>query len=153
MVEYHTTSADDLVGHTLLQGNSECIDTPFVEEACKTLEAIRDLASGICNTSMHFTTSNDSLFDARVRYQSAIVEVLNDVIPLSGPMLPRPPTFLEYIPWLRIMVAIDDEFESIYVEEQRTQAKRATRNSRRYYREMDFNADQLGILASTALLA
>lgn len=91
------------------------------------------------------------LFDNRIRYQTAVVEVLNDFIPLSGPLLPRAAAFLEYLPWLRIMVAIDDDFESRDSVAQGV--GRATRNSGRYYREIILSEHQRNILASNSLLS
>jgi len=71
-----------------------------------------------------------SLMWSRVANQTQLVSFLDDLIPLSGPLLPRPAIALEYAPYVRQMVFADDAME--YEREAmqvRSKFGRQTRNS------------------------
>jgi hypothetical protein len=73
-----------------------------------------------------------SLVWSRVANQAKVVSFLEDLIPLSGPLLPRPTTVLEYTAYVRQMVVADDAMQAD-AEAMQTQSKRGpgrqTRNS------------------------
>ena len=65
----------------------------------------------------------------RVANQTQVASFLDDLIPLSGPLLPRPAAVLEYTPYVRQMVAADDAMKAEASErETRSHHGRQTRN-------------------------
>ncbi|KII95183.1 hypothetical protein PLICRDRAFT_34020 [Plicaturopsis crispa FD-325 SS-3] len=103
-----------------------------------------------------------ALFRARVEYQSRMLQVLDTaLVPLSGPLMPRPALYLEYVPWIRHMVHTDDVLDEAARSGNHGEAavegndsrKRRTRNSRRteYVRQISLTDEQRSALDSTKL--
>lgn len=71
-------------------------------------------------------------FRARVEYQSRMVEALQGILGPPAPLMPQSSVFLDYIPWVRWMVTVDDILERRAWEEMgRERGGRCTRNSMR----------------------
>lgn len=103
-----------------------------------------------------------ALFRSRVAYQRQILEIVRHsaLIPPSGPLLPQPAAFLEYIPWIWLMVRSDDEQERASTDavvsraaDGTGQPKRMTRNSlrREYVRQISLSEQQLVMVRATGL--
>jgi hypothetical protein len=93
-------------------------------------------------------------YHARVQYQSEMMLVLGRLLPLYAPLLPRPTVFLDYIPWIRHMVAADDVNEAQpAISAVLRRPGRTTRNSnqQRYVRWISFEDEQLRTLRGNGL--
>lgn len=55
--------------------------------------------------------STTKLFADRASYQADTLQFLEVLLTLSSPLFPRPAIFLDYVPWVTIMVRSDDEEE------------------------------------------
>ncbi|KZT24483.1 hypothetical protein NEOLEDRAFT_1179169 [Neolentinus lepideus HHB14362 ss-1] len=92
-----------------------------------------------------------SLFRARNAHVSHVVAVLRSILPFSCAFkstAPIPQVFLDYLPWVRRMVATDEEEERR--ESQTAKAGRRTRNSLRYVRYISLTEEQQNTLRSTS---
>lgn len=83
------------------------------------------------STSPTETFKARSLFQSRTTFLSQMLDVLEWIIPLSAPLIPRPAVFLDYEPFIRQMVATDDMLER-QSQEVFQRAVRMTRNSHKH---------------------
>lgn len=67
------------------------------------------------------------LFHARVEHQVQMVEGLKNMIPLSAWAMGNYVIHMDYGPWIRHLVAVEDKEEALYMQKERT--GRRTRNS------------------------
>jgi hypothetical protein len=63
------------------------------------------------NPAARLTSEDAKGFRARVEYQSRMVDALQDVLGPPAPLMPQGSVFLDYIPWVRHMVTVDDMLE------------------------------------------
>lgn len=93
-------------------------------------------------------------FRARVEYQSRMVEALQAILEPPAPLMPQSSVFLDYIPWVRYMVTVDDILERRSWEGiRRGQGGRCTRNSMgtRYARSVGLREGQRNMLTESGL--
>ncbi|TFK55724.1 hypothetical protein OE88DRAFT_1722752 [Heliocybe sulcata] len=91
-----------------------------------------------------------SLFRARVAHVSHVVAVLRSILPFSFlSTAPALQVFLDYLPWVRHMVATDDEEEAR--ESQIAKPGRRTRNSQRYVRWISLSEEERNTLGCIGL--
>ncbi|OAX43492.1 hypothetical protein K503DRAFT_847156 [Rhizopogon vinicolor AM-OR11-026] len=86
-----------------------------------------------------------SLFRARVVYQAQMLTALQDIIQPPAPLMPQSSVYLDYIPWVRFMVTVDDTLERLAWDEmEKTRSGRLTRNSMKakHIRAIDLREDQ-----------
>ncbi|EGO27517.1 hypothetical protein SERLADRAFT_461108 [Serpula lacrymans var. lacrymans S7.9] len=98
----------------------------------------------------------DELFRSRVAYQTQMVEALQFTVYPPAPLMPQPAVFLDYIPWVRYIVEVDDILERQAwdgIEKQRS--GRLTRNSMKtkhaHARTIELSEEEQRILATTKL--
>ena len=106
------------------------------------------------NPAASLTCDATEIFRSRVVYQSQIAGALQDIIQPPGPLMPQSSVFLDYIPWVRYMVMVDDDLERIAQEEMsRGKSGRTTRNSMktRHIRNIDLDERQQDVLCRTRL--
>jgi hypothetical protein len=129
---------DDELGHTTLVNTSEPAGEHgslefYIQDEVIAIELLQlsgqQLAeSATTSMSAAETFKSSSLFQARTTFQSQLLNVLDRVVPLSAPQIPRPAVFLDYVPFIRQMVAADDIVERQY-RELFERGSRVTRNS------------------------
>lgn len=157
-------SLDDEVGHRMLfmerPENRVCLswyetDEFIAQEAIQLSRGVHEeLATDPTVTSINPAASlTREGFRSRVDYQSQITDALQDIVRPPAPLMPQSSVFLDYIPWVRYMVMIDDEQERIAQEVEAGKGTRQTRNSMRtrHVRNMDLDERQRAILAHTRL--
>ena len=112
------------------------------------------LALGLINPAGE-APSSCGLFCARARHQSQILELLRpDLIPIQTQLVPT--VFLDYVPWIRCMVEIDDtleksrDWESLTITRTGRPSRTAAR-SLTYVRQLTLSENQRDIIAATAL--
>jgi hypothetical protein len=109
--------------------------------------------------------SPTSLSKRREDHQIQVATFLDPLIPLNAPLLPRQAQFLDYIPYIRIMVNSDDVQEAAVQnadEEEierlggrRTRGGRPTRHTRRleaYIRYVTLDGEQLEAVRESRFL-
>ncbi|KAG1754043.1 uncharacterized protein EDB91DRAFT_1043911, partial [Suillus paluster] len=99
-----------------------------------------DPAAGGTNTDME-----TRLFRARVEHQAQMLTALQDIIQPPAPLMPQSSVYLDYIPWVRFMVTVDDILERLAWDEmEKVKSGRLTRNSMkaRHIRIIDLKEDQ-----------
>lgn len=90
-----------------------------------------------------------SLFRARVHHREILRMLGNNGTVLERQILHKPEFELEYLPWIRQMVAADDDLEKVV---DRPSQKRTTRNSQRsYVRTVKLNGEERNELGKSAL--
>jgi len=155
-------SADDEVGHTYLfnaSGASTGLASYYQDEII--YEDIIRHSYGILDgprPTVNVTTTfkKRALFRARVEYQSKMLDLLwPELVPLQSHLLPRPAVFLDYVPYVRYMAEIDDNYEQTgdWEASINPRSGRTTRNSRRgsYERQLTLSDYQREIIATTRL--
>lgn len=93
-------------------------------------------------------------FISRTSFQRQVVAALGELLDISAPLMPRPSVFLDYEPWIRYMVAVDDAQEATWAETRVSgpgRSGRLTRNSQRYQRWVVLADDLRGALAESSL--
>ncbi|KAF9247050.1 hypothetical protein BU15DRAFT_38841 [Melanogaster broomeanus] len=138
-------SLDDELGHTLMSmplhvpdalvfyHNDELI----AQVAIRLSRGIHEeAATGPIGTSINpaasLMTGGIGSFRSRVVYQSQMADALQNIIQPPAPLMPQSSVFLDYIPWVRHMVTIDDILERIAWDGmEKEKSGRLTRNSMR----------------------
>ncbi|KAG1755688.1 hypothetical protein EDB19DRAFT_1624441 [Suillus lakei] len=106
-------------------------------------------AAGGSNTDME-----TRLFRARVEHQAQMLTALQDIVQPPAPLMPQSSVYLDYIPWVRFMVKVDDILERLAWDEmEKVKSGRLTRNSMkaRHIRTIDLREDQHRALAATRI--
>lgn len=114
-----------------------------------------DPTAASINPAASLTTEEAEIFRSRVAYQSQIAGALQHIIQPPGPLMPQSSVFLDYIPWVRYMVVVDDNLEQMARDEvARAKSARLTRNSMktRHIRNIDLNERQQAALSRTQLV-
>lgn len=114
-----------------------------------------DPTAASINPATSLTTEEAEIFRSRVAYQSQIAGALQHIIQPPGPLMPQSSVFLDYIPWVRYMVVVDDNLEQMARDEvARAKSGRLTRNSlkTRHIRNIDLNERQQEALSRTQLI-
>jgi hypothetical protein len=88
-------------------------------------------------------------YRARIAYQSQMLQVLERLIPLSAPLMPRAAVFVDYEPFIRQIVGSDDTHEQRW--HQHSRHGRTTRNSGAYERWLQLSAEHRQIMCATTL--
>ncbi|KAI6003993.1 hypothetical protein EDD15DRAFT_2155800 [Pisolithus albus] len=117
-------------------------------------ELVTDPTAASINPAASLTTEEAEIFRSRVAYQSQIAGALQHIIQPPGPLMPQSSVFLDYIPWVRYMVVVDDNLEQMARDEvARAKSGRLTRNSMktRHIRNIDLNERQQEALSRTQL--
>ncbi|KIJ70558.1 hypothetical protein HYDPIDRAFT_78089 [Hydnomerulius pinastri MD-312] len=163
-------SLDDELGHTVLFMTSHVSDTRdalvsyhndefIAQDAIRLSRGIHEeFATGPMATSINpaasLTTENTGFFRSRVVYQSQMVDALQHIIQTPAPLMPQSSVFLDYIPWVRYMVTVDDILERrAWDGMEKEKSGRLTRNSMRtkHTRMIDLNDAQQKIISGTGL--
>lgn len=99
-------------------------DELIAREAIRHSRGVHEEDTGPNAASINPAARDDG---TRVAYRSRMVEALQDVLGPGGGLMPQRSVFLDYIPWVREMVAVDDDLErrALYVRGR----GRCTRNS------------------------
>lgn len=63
------------------------------------------------NPAARLTREDARWFRARVEYQTRMVDALQGIVWPPAPLVPQRSVFLDYIPWVRYMVTVDDILE------------------------------------------
>ena len=112
------------------------------------------LALGLINP-VGEAPSSRGLFCARARHQSQMLELLRpDLVPIQTHLVPT--VFVDYVPWIRRMVEIDDGFEksgdweSLNLNRSGRPSRTAARSSS-YVRQLTLSDNQRAIIAATVL--
>ncbi|KAH7887737.1 hypothetical protein F5I97DRAFT_1806207 [Phlebopus sp. FC_14] len=156
-------SLDDEVGHCVLYMPWQASDTReglvYVHEDELIAEETMRLARGIQEemategTSISGTSLSSEereMFRTRVGYQTEMREVLEGVSgEAGGRLMPQGSVFVDYIPWVRYMVEVDDGLERLAGA-----TGRMTRNSLRtkHIRNIELGERARGILTRTRLV-
>lgn len=117
-------------------------------------ELATDPTATSINPAASLTRDETEIFRSRVVYQSQITGALQDIIQPPGPLMPQSSVFLDYIPWVRYMVMVDDDLERVALEEMsRGKSGRTTRNSMktRHIRNINLDERQQEVLFRTRL--
>ncbi|KAF8450720.1 hypothetical protein L210DRAFT_976407 [Boletus edulis BED1] len=120
---------DEEVGYVVLDGREG--EVFWERDELIAAEAIRH-SRGVhaeCGTGPIEASINPARrleFRARVEYQARMVKALQDVLGRAAVLMPQRSMFLDYIPWVRHMVRVDDE-----LERRAEYSGRRTRNSMR----------------------
>jgi len=96
---------------------------------------------------------DQELFRARVEYQRELVDGLAGIMTLSG-LMPQESAFLDYIPWVRELVRIDDMHErEAWDGREKEKSGRMTRNSMRakHTRTIELDEGSYGKVMGTGL--
>jgi len=111
-------SDDDETGYVVLEGREGLEyyqrDELIAEEAIRCSRGVHEETGPIkasINPAARLTSEDARGFRARVEYQSRMVEALQDILGPPAPLMPQRSVFLDYIPWVRHMVAVDDMLE------------------------------------------
>jgi hypothetical protein len=164
-------SLDDELGHAMLFQPSHVSDTRdwlafYHNDELIAQEAIH-LARGkheVLETSPITASINPaagsstdigtSLFRARVVYQTQMLNALQDIIQPPAPLMPQSSVYMDYSPWVRFMVTVDDTLERLAWEEmEKTKSGRLTRNSMKakHIRTIDLREDQHRAFVATRM--
>ncbi|KAF8897537.1 hypothetical protein BD779DRAFT_1491391 [Infundibulicybe gibba] len=167
ILDSYEPSVDDEIGHTILykpgrgKGRIEygfgwCdrddeIASSAIRLSRGTLEAGETRGPRSINTVNRNSFGARALFRARVEYQEHMGPFLLRNVGLSGRLLARTAVHLEYGPFIRQIVAADDEQEQKYMEMAGSRGGRMTRNSQlqRYVRTIDVSTAERDILRAT----
>ncbi|KIK91063.1 hypothetical protein PAXRUDRAFT_831154 [Paxillus rubicundulus Ve08.2h10] len=162
-------SLDDELGHILLSmaphvpGTRDALvfyhnDELIAQDAIQLSRGVHEFATGRIGTSINpaasLTTGDTGCFRSRVVYQSQMVDALQDIIRPPGPVMPQSSVFLDYIPWVRYMVKVDDMLEQMAWDGiEKEKSGRLTRNSMRtkHTRTINVSEAQQKILAESRL--
>ena len=126
------------------------LDGMILEDAIRVSRGT--LALGLVNPGGE-TPSSRGLYCARARHQSQILELLRpDLVPIQKHFIST--VFLDYVPWIRCMVEIDDAFEKSGDWETKpiTRTGRPSRTAGRswtYVRQLTLSDNQRAIVAAT----
>ncbi|KAL4081871.1 hypothetical protein V8B97DRAFT_1862947 [Scleroderma yunnanense] len=161
---------DEELGHSPLFMDAHVLDTRqdlvfyhhdelIAQEAIRLSRGIHEeLATDPTATSINpaasLTREETEIFRSRVAYQSQITGALQDIIQPPAPLMPQSSVFLDYIPWVRYMVMVDDNLERMAQEtKNRGKSGRITRNSMKtkHIRNIDLDERQQGMLFRTRL--
>ena len=146
-------SMDDEIGHTIF-----CAATPHpVGHHCKErmmtddiMRLSRGAVERMAGEDHAFTPPTTFTRRAAVESRSQILDALNALIPSSAPHLPLTPTVLDYEPWVRHMVALDDMHERNRDEVRTRRLRRVTRSGQgSYERYLSLSTEQLDMLRAT----
>lgn len=159
------SSPDDEIGHTHIfnaSGRSNALtcyykDTMICEEVLRYSRGILEASHNTrpaATSSIAFQTR--ALFRARTEYQTKMLDLLwPGLVPVHSHLLPRPAVFLDYIPWVRYMVQVDDIYEQTGDWEANVNPRsgRMTRSGAKgsYERQLTLSDHQRGIIAGTRL--
>lgn len=131
-------SDDDETGYVVLEGREGLEycqrDELIAEEAIRYSRGVHEepgtgpIEASI-NPAARLTSEDAKGFRARVEYQSRMVDALQEVLWPPAPLMPQRSVFLDYIPWVRYMVTVDDALERRARDERGS--GRWTRNSMR----------------------
>jgi len=164
-------SLDDETGHAILFRPSHVSDTRdalafYHNDELIAQDAIHlardkheDLGTIPITTSINPAANSNSdigtsLFQARVAYQTQMLTALQDIIQPPAPLMPQSSVYLDYIPWVRSMVAVDDSLERLAWEGmEKARSGRLTRNSMKakHIRTIDLREDQFRALVATRM--
>jgi hypothetical protein len=86
-------------------------------------------------------------YQARIAYQSQMLQVLERLIPISAPLMPRAAVFVDYEPFIRQIVGSDDILERRW--HQHSRHGRTTRNSGAYERWLQLSDEHRQIMCGT----
>ncbi|KAG6332601.1 hypothetical protein ID866_6492 [Astraeus odoratus] len=161
---------DDELGHSMLFVDGRVLDTRqglafYRQDELIAQDAIQ-LSRGIheelvtdptvtsINPAASLTREETEIFRSRVVYQSQIADALRRIVQPPAPLMPQSSVFLDYLPWVRYMVMVDDDLERMAQEEiERGRTGRMTRNSMRtrHIRNIDLEERERETLARTRL--
>ncbi|KAF8639950.1 hypothetical protein AX17_001200 [Amanita inopinata Kibby_2008] len=148
-------SADDEVGHIILfptkgmkaefwkdyGDRSVLISSTAIRLARGGLEA--GTTRGPTSTVRNNSFSTHALFRARVDYQSQIGNSLQRLVPCSELAMTRAAVYLDYAPYIRQMIAAEDEEEVRWKAQREGMAGgRKTRNSNRFERMIQVSEEE-----------
>jgi hypothetical protein len=134
-------SGDDEIGHpilyfpipankvTELYDRDEEIALTVIRRSRGSLEAGTLRAP----TSIVKTSRTHGLFHARVSHQLQMAEVVRNSIPPSVWSMSRKDVYMDYVPFIRAIIAAEDLEEKAYMDMQKERPGRATRNSKGGY--------------------
>ncbi|KAG2141705.1 uncharacterized protein EDB93DRAFT_1089065 [Suillus bovinus] len=154
---------DDELGHAILIRPSHVSDTRdglvfyhndelIVQDAIHLSRGKHEVLGAIpITTSINPAASGSNtdmetrLFRARVEHQAQMLAALQDIVQPPAPLMPQSSVYLDYIPWVRFMVGVDDILERLAWDEmEKVKSGRLTRNSMkaRHIRTIDLREDQ-----------
>ncbi|KAJ3778893.1 hypothetical protein FB446DRAFT_783022 [Lentinula raphanica] len=84
-------------------------------------------------------TSSTRARTARVRYDETVQEIRHNVVAGQSQILRRPAFDLEYLPWIRQMVAAEDKQRDALLRNDAVGVGRRTRNSQKYSRMIELS--------------
>ena len=153
-------SDDDETGYVVLEGREGLEyyqrDELIAEEAIRCSRGVHEepgtgpIKASI-NPAARLTSEDARGLRARVEYQSRMVEALQDILGPPAPLMPQRSVFLDYIPWVGYMVAVDDMLERRAWDGRGS--GRWTRNSMRtvHARSIDVGEGQREVLRGSRL--
>lgn len=128
-------SADDELGHTILYESTGYTrgtgDVGLSNREKEMFSTARWLAHGVFADVKNRTHQERELLYARMGHQEKIGKVLKELCPEGIYANGRRCLYTEYGPWIRAMVAGEDEQERLF--DSRRRSGRLTRNSGGYY--------------------
>jgi DNA polymerase III delta prime subunit len=163
---------DDELGHSILIRPSHVSDTRdalafyhndelIVQDAIHLSRGKHEVLGAIpITTSINPAASGSNtdmetrLFRARVEHQTQMLTALQDIVQPPAPLMPQSSVYLDYIPWVRFMVKVDDILERLAWDEmEKVKSGRLTRNSMkaRHIRTIDLREDQHRALVTTRI--
>ncbi|KAG1907183.1 uncharacterized protein F5891DRAFT_1000463 [Suillus fuscotomentosus] len=163
---------DDELGHAILIRPSHVSDTRdglafyhndelIVQDAIHLSRGKHEVLGAIpITTSINPAASGSNtdmetrLFRARVEHQAQMLTALQDIVQPPAPLMPQSSVYLDYIPWVRFMVNVDDILERLAWDEmEKVKSGRLTRNSMkaRHIRTIDLREDQHQALVCTRI--
>ncbi|KAG1820180.1 uncharacterized protein BJ212DRAFT_1338471 [Suillus subaureus] len=163
---------DDELGHAILIRSSHVSDTRdalafyhndelIVQDAIHLSRGKHEVLGAIpITTSINPAASGSNtdmetrLFRARVEHQAQMLTALQDLVQPPAPLMPQSSVYLDYIPWVRLMVKVDDILERLAWDEmEKVKSGRLTRNSMkaRHIRTIDLREDQHRALVATRI--
>lgn len=166
------SSLDDELGHAILIRPSHVSDTRdtlafyhndelIVQDAIHLSRGKHEVLGVIPITTSINPAASDSntdmetrLFRARVEHQAQMLTALQDIVQPPAPLMPQSSVYLDYIPWVRFMVKVDDILERLAWDEmEKVKSGRLTRNSMkaRHIRTIDLREDQRRALVATRI--
>ncbi|KAG2348913.1 hypothetical protein BDR05DRAFT_1055839 [Suillus weaverae] len=166
------SSLDDELGHAILIRPSHVSDTRdalafyhndelIVQDAIHLSRGKHEVLGAIpITTSINPAASGSNtdmetrLFRARVEHQAQMLNALQDIVQPPAPLMPQSSVYLDYIPWVRFMVKVDDILERLAWDEmEKVKSGRLTRNSMkaRHIRTIDLREDQHRALAASRI--
>jgi hypothetical protein len=143
-------SADDEVGHPMLFKPSNVIGFMFDHEDKSIAETAILLSRGAFGERPPIIECTNTfpkcgLFRARVAYQGKMMTILENLVP---PPVCRPSVYLDYEPWIRIMVGVEDMLEQEGGGKLRA---RKTRGQPKYERQITLSGTQRELLTETMM--